>query len=255
MLPVLKTLTAKARALRLRLRLRRRRHIHDKFVIECAPLHTENATWAGEAPAQVEAALKRGAHAIGLTELAGDKAALIKQLRALATQYDYEWVQGKGDTALLVKNALKVTGGGSLHVDGSDALTWVALDFHGSKVTVFMDHWKTNHPAYLATRAAQTAGLIDAMNAASAGWGLSFFMADSNSIGKMSDPTSHPRAELNAAGYVLTYEELNTWPAHVGVTMLGHAKADTRVKAVSVTANDPLGSDHTPVTATYSIRR
>lgn len=235
-------------------KLRRHRR-HDSLVIECAPLHTERPEWAAHAPAQVEAAFKRGAHVVGFTELGPVHKALVAQLRTLATRYGYEWVQGKGDTAMAVKSALKVKDGGSLHVNGSDDLTFVEFEFHGSRVTVYMNHWLTNHPANMATRQAQTAGIIAAMDLASKGAGLSFFMADSNTIRVMSDPSSHPRAELNAAGYVLVYEELKEWPAHIGVNMIGRCKRDGRVNAARVETHDALGSDHIPVTATYRVRR
>lgn len=220
---------------------------HDTFTLESAPLHTERPAWAAQAPAQFEAALKRGAHAIGLTEVHGHVAT---ELARLASTYGYHWFHGRDDTALAV--SAKV---GEVHDASTPDYSAATFQFHGSEVTVFMFHWPTNRKAHQSAREALTAKAVEALHAASAGDRLAFYMGDSNPNGPLSNPSTYPRSALDAAGFPLVYEEVNDFPAHIGVNVIGHAKADGRVTAQKVETFPALGSDHIPAKATYSVKR
>lgn len=228
----------------------------DRLVLEAYPLHTERPEWAAQAPAQIEAAFKRGAHVIGFTELGRDHQDLIHQAEALGKRYGYKIHNGFGDALLAYKGDLpKVVTDTEKEVSRFGHVS-VAFDFHGRRVTVFGWHLSTlkNDPHHT-IRKAQIASLADAMTKASQGSDVSFFLADTNPHPGLHDPNSEPRATLAAHGIVLVYTELNDFPAGVGVTTIGRAKADASVKALSARIHPPLGSDHHPVTAVYSIAR
>lgn len=197
------------------------------------------------APAQVEAALKRGAHVIALTEVHVRTA---PQLARLASEYGYHWLHGQDDTALMVSAKVgNVTNLSTRHY------TAARFTFHGHNVTVFALHWETAIVAHKAHREALTAEVLPAMQQASAGRDIVFYMGDGNPNKPLTDPSGYPRSALDAAGFPLVYEDLNDWPAHIGVNLIGHAANDTRVEPVSVETFDPLGSDHIPAQATYRV--
>lgn len=226
----------------------------DDLLLEECPLHTETPEWAAQMPAQVEAALQRGAKVIGLTELAGSHPAYRAQVTALAAEYGYTPYFSGGDAALLYKSTLKeaVTWDVDLGGEVSAALSFF---FHGRRVTVFVTHWPVNTTTHAADRDALTAALVTEVKKASAGTGVTFFMADSNPSKPLSDPTGQPRADLDAGGMVLVGEELGSFPAGTGVTTVGRNAGDKAVKAASQVISPTLGSDHHPLTVTYKVTR
>lgn len=230
--------------------LRRRRS--DTLRLESCPLHTERPEWAAKAPAQVAAALKRGADVIALTEV---HTTLAHELARLCAQNGYGFFHGQGDVAVAYKMTLGAKASNVAVPGCPTPFVKVEFTFHGSDVTVIALHLFTVRSSHMAIRAAQTHALISEMQAASAGRRLAFFMADDNPTKVQSNPTSEPRATLNAAGLWLVNEELSDWPAGLGVTTIGRAKADTRVTATGLVLSDPLGSDHSPETATFKVRR
>lgn len=226
----------------------------DLLTIESFPLHTEEVKTALQAPAQAEAAFKRGADFVGFTEV--NTKHLDRDLAALALKYGYAWFHSNGDTALAVKSSLTILEADEfVPVAGSRGYTRVKVQFVDSEVTVIYTHWATNVGDHKAIRQAQTVALVEAMASASDAFGLAFYAADSNPDGPLSDPTTEPRASLDAAGFPLVNEALGVWPSHLGVNTIGYAKDDVRVTPVSVETFDALGSDHIPELATFSIRR
>lgn len=223
----------------------------DTLRLEMVPLHTEKPQFAAHAAAQVKAACERGAHVIGFTEL---HPPLTAELGKIAESHGYRWVTSGRDTGLAVKNHLSQFTSDEVVIEGR-ARTEVSFDFHGSKVTVFGCHWDTNEPKHSASRAAYTSALILAMRSASAGKNLAFFMGDCNPTIPQRFNTSEPRKTLEAGGLLTVYTELGLFPNHIGATVIGRSKGDTRVKAVRVTTYPPLGSDHLPAGASFSIRR
>lgn len=219
--------------------------------LESVPLHTETAASAAQAPAQVRAALKRGAHVLAFTEVGR---ALSAELAPIAAAHGYDWVHGSSDTALAVKSRLHATHK-EVEVIRSRTLLSVTFEFNGHQTTVYAMHWGTNgHSDSVQVREAQNKALIDALDSDSAGGGISFFMGDSNPTRVLRDPAGSPRAALNAAGIVLIYQEARSWPPHIGVNMIGRPEKDGRVRGVRVFTHAPLGSDHYPVTAVYRVR-
>lgn len=231
---------------------RHRRPRTDTLRLESCPLHTEKPVWAAKAPAQVLAALKRGADVIAFTEVHSH---LAHTLARLCAQNGYGFFHSQGDVAVAWKMTLGATAVNVHVADCPTEFVKVEFTFHGSDVTVVAFHLFTAHPSHMAIRAAQTRALIAEVQAAAAGRRLAFFMADDNPIRPQSDPASEPRRTLNAAGLVLVNEELNDWPAGLGVTTIGRAKEDTRVSAKSATLHPSLGSDHQPELAEYAVRR
>ena len=218
----------------------------NTLILESAPLHTEKPVWAKDAPKQIEAALKRGAHVIALTEL---HTPVTGQARDLAEKHGYVLI-GVHDTGLLVKGDLHITAHGQTKVAGRFR-THVAFDFNGETVTVFGMHWATNKPIHQKDRQAQTDSLIAAMKAASAD-GFAFVLGDSNPTAPLSNKSGEPRHSLNAAGVVLAYQQVHSFPRGIGVSVIACQK-NPHVKATKVSVGDALGSDHRPVTATYSV--
>jgi hypothetical protein len=222
-----------------------------ELVLESAPLHTEHPNWAAHAPEQIRAACQRGAHVIGLTETRGPVVAECKQI---AESFGYQWFQAPLDAhrnvTLLVKKGLHVLGHTAVAVFNNYRVG-VTFEFHGSKVTVYQMHWESTDKGHQV----QTDSLVEAMTLTSKGSGLSFYMGDSNPHPRpQSRPDSQPNARLKAAGCPVIYEELGHYPPNIGVNVIGRNLKDTRVKPVKVETHDPLGSDHVPATATYSIR-
>lgn len=226
---------------------------HAVLRLECCALHTESPVHAAHAPAQVEAACKRGAHVIGLTEV-NPHARFVPDIAAVAARYGYNFVHGGGDTAELVQARLKL-----LHtepwgrVSGERGYTSATFRFHGHETTVFCHHFGTNVPAHHAVRAAEVKTLVEQVQAAAFGRHLAFYMGDVNPDRPLKDPEGFPRADLDHAGLPLIYEELNTWPEHIGVTALGHARKDHLVEALAVDVFDALDSDHRPVLGQWKV--
>lgn len=219
--------------------------------LESAPLHTEAPKWAAHAPEQAAAVYQRGSHVVGFTEITK---AVAPELTSLAEHYGYTFIHGEGDTALAIQSHLKVIKAEPfVHVAGLRGYSSVRFTFYRNDVTVFNQHWGTDHPSHQATRQAQTKALIAAMRKASRGARLAFYMGDANPNKPLSHPDGFPRAELDAAGMPLVYEDLDKWPAHIGVNVMGHARKDTRVQVVHIDQHYPLGSDHYPVRALYAI--
>lgn len=232
----------------------RHRRTTDNLVIESCPLHTERKDWAAMAPAQVDAACKRGADVIALTEVHDT---ISDGLARVAAKNGYAFFHDKAcDAALLWKMTLdNVKPSLVLAAVGQRPMVKIEFDFHGSQVTVFGLHWPTFHAGNMAARAALTNFLITQMQAASAGKRLAFFMADSNPDKSLALPDAEPRATLAKAGMILATTELDYFPAGLGVTTVGSNVRDTRVKAVKAVLSDALGSDHHPLTVTYGIKR
>lgn len=233
-----------------------KRHLRrrvDHVRVESCPLHTERPEWALKAPAQVEAACKRGAHVIGLTEV---HTHLAEVLGKVAADNGYLLIHDKGDTALLVKHGLANLNYGSLPVEGTTTFySFVSFDFHGRRATVYAFHWLTLGSDHTADRQAQTEAAVAAMNSASKGPNISFLVADANPSKPLHFADGEPQHGLTAAGMLLVWDELETYPTGVGVTTIVRNSADTSVKAESVTLSDPLGSDHAPGTAVYAVKR
>lgn len=246
-------MTFKDLAARVRRHVRRhRKPIFDTLTLESCPLHTEKPEWAAKAPAQVDAACKRGADVIAFTEV---HTALAHELARVCAQNGYAFFHDKSDAAVAWKANLDGKASNVAVADSPAVMTRLDLWWNGSHIVVFALHWYTAHPTHMAIRAAQTRALIEEMGKASAGSALAFYMADSNPIKPVSDPASEPRHSLDAAGLPEVWVELNEFPAGVGVTTIGRNVKDTRVHAVSAVLHDALGSDHRPGTATYSVRR
>lgn len=222
-----------------------------ELVLESAPLHTERPDWAAHAPAQVEAACKRGAHVIGLTETRGP---VMAECWKIAESFGYQVFQAPLDAhrnvTLLVKKGLHVLSHDAVAVFNNYRVS-VTFEFHGGKVTVYQMHWESTDKGHQV----QTDALVEAMTLTSKGSGVSFYMGDSNPHPRpQSRPDSQPNARLKAAGCPVIYEELGDYPKNIGVNVIGRNLKDTRVKPVKVETHDSLGSDHIPATATYSIR-
>lgn len=233
---------------------RARRHLHrrsDTLRLDSCPLHTERPEWAAHAPAQVEAACKRGAHFIGLTETRG---ATMAECWRIAKAHGYQVFQAHMDAArnvtLLVRGDLKV-------LDHTDETVFnnhrvgVTVDWHGHPLTVFEMHWESTDKGHQV----QSEALIAAMQKASQGKGLSFYMGDSNPRPEQGHPGSQPDTILSQAGMPVIFEELGHFPPGIGVNVIGRNKADGRVKAILADTFPALGSDHIPCVATYKVRR
>lgn len=223
----------------------------DTLVLESFPLHTEKPEWAAHAPAQVTAACRRGAHVIGLTEFRQK----VPEMTAVAHQHGYTVYGSHKDAhrqvAILTKRGIKVTNHDDVVVSNNHRVG-VQFDFFGSQVTVFETHWET----YDNERELKiTHSLIEAMTKASEGSGLGFYMGDTNPTKPQRVKGSEPSTTLRKAGMPSIWQELDEFPAHMGVNIIGRNKADTRVKAKSAKLFPPLGSDHYPMVATYSIKR
>ena len=227
----------------------------DRLYVESCPLHTEWSAVAAEAPAQVEAALRRNAHVIGFTELRPAQAALRQEVADLCAAYGYGFHAGQDDSTIAYRHSLNdVTTG---EIDGGSPrqfIEYVQFWFHGRRCRVHALHWPTDTRAHALVRARLTRSLISAMNAASAG-GVGFFVADDNPSLPQRNPDSRPRKTLADAGMPLVWAELDYWPSGVGVTTIGRNLDDRVVSALDAYLSDPLGSDHHPGTAAYGIVR
>lgn len=224
-------------------------------------LHTESAEWALGAPAQIEAALGRGALAVGFTEvsersLGSDTDAFtLHAFYRMCAEHDYTLYHGGGDTALAWDNHFALIDKGEVPTTKNHALRWVTLDYHGERVTVVEQHWLTRHAGDNdAKRAEQSRIVSEVVKAHGTKRDVAFWMGDTNSsFQNVKDST---RVALNAAGLVSAYEALDTYPKTLGratCDVIGHYAEDKRVKAVRVETYDALGSDHVPVSAFYSI--
>lgn len=233
---------------------RARRHLHrrsDILRLDSCPLHTERPEWAAHAPAQVEAACKRGADFIGLTETRG---ATMAECRRIAEAHGYQWFQAKMGSArnvtLLVKKGHRV-------LDHTDEVVFnnhrvgVTVEWHGRRVTVYVMHWESTDKGHQV----QSEALISAMQTTSRGTGLSFYMGDSNPRPAQGKPGSQPNTIMSEAGMPVIYEELGHYPPGIGVNVIGRNKADTRVKALLADTFPALGSDHIPCVARYKVWR
>ena len=219
------------------------------LVLESCPLHTEEPRFAVHAPAQLTAACKRGAHVIALTEVHKDTLA---KLTAVAEAHGYHLFHQQGDTALVYKRSLNSVHPSSHLMGGTRFYSQLEFALDGNAVTVFGCHWDTNTAAHKDERATQTRTLIKAMETASAGRHVAFYLADSNPSASLRVGGS-PQKQLRAAGLPLIYDEVG-WPkTPVGVTTIGRNKKDLRVKGLHAVVHARLGSDHNPVTATYRI--
>lgn len=231
-------------------------HPRDDLKIESCPLHTERPEFAARAPEQAKAALKRGAAAIGFTELGPTKAALRAEIATLCHEHGYVLLETASDATLAYRADLVDAKTGVRQVDAHRARNHVSFTFHGRTVTVFADHWETlTRDPHGTIRDEQTHTMVDDMDAASAGSGVSFFVADANPSRPQRDPSGEPHKTLEAHGIVTVWTELGTFPKGVGVTMIGRNKHDTSVRAESVKLFPALGSDHQPAVAVYSIAR
>ena len=224
----------------------------DQLVMESFPLHTERPEWAKHAPAQVEAACERGADVLGFTETRGPEMAECKRI---AEAHGYHWFQAKMDAnrnvTLCVKKHFKVHHHEDVVVFNNHRVS-VTFDFFGSMVTVFQMHWESTDEGHRI----QSLSLIEAMRKASAGSGLSFYMGDSNPHPRpQSRPDSEPNRIMRKAGMPVVYETLKHYPRNIGVNVVGHNKADGRVKPKHATAHPALGSDHIPVTVAFGVKR
>ena len=238
---------------------RKHKHTHhgshspkaDTLVLESCPLHTERTIWAVHAPAQVDAACKRGADVIGFTEV---QTHLVPELSSVAAKNGYAFYHWGGDVAVAYKMTLNATTSHTAIGGLSNPLVHVVFDFHGSTVEVIALHWLTHHANHVAGRAAQTSALIDAMDAAYSKGRHGFYLADSNPSKAQSDPLSEPRRQLDAAGLPLAAEVCG-FPAGLGVTTVGYDRFDTTIKPVRLVLGDALGSDHQPATVTFRVQR
>lgn len=216
-------------------------------------LHTETPAWAKGAPAQIEASLQRGALAVGYTE-AGAHALDVPAFHALCAQYDYALYQGHGDTAIAWDTHFALVDKGEVTTAPNHALRWITLDYHGERVTVVEQHWMTRHTGNEPKRETQSRFISEVVKSHAARSDLCFWMGDTNSaFQKKDDPT---RVALKGAGLVSSCEAVGTYPHTLGgatCDVIGHYARDTRVKCLAVETYDPLGSDHVPVSAFYSI--
>ena len=214
--------------------------------LESAPLHTEKPKWAAHAPAQVEAACKRGADVIALTEL---RPSVTPKVREVGKKHGYT-LYGLHDTGLLVKDSLKVHSHGQVAVAGRRR-THVTFEFGDSTVTVFGMHWATDKPAHAKDRAEQTVSLVNAAHKAQKAGDFVFVIGDSNPTAPLAHKDGQPRADLNTGGFVLAYEQTK-FPRGIGVSVIASYK-DPNVKATSVHVHAALGSDHKPVDVHYEL--
>jgi hypothetical protein len=222
-------------------------------VHQCS-LHAEGPP--GEVPAQVMAAVKRGAFAIGFTELS--KQVDIAAVYRLCAEHGYMLYKGTNDTAIAWDIHAALIGKGEVPTGGSRSLVWVTLDYHGEQITVVEQHWVTgtydkSHPGE--TRAKQSQAMIDAVTTHAEGHDLAFWMGDTNA--NFANAKDTIRVALDKAGLVSAYEERNKYLPTLGKNtcdVVGHFAPDTRVHCLDVQKYPGLKSDHAPVSAFYTVR-
>lgn len=225
----------------------------DDLFIEEFPLHTEDPKHAAQAPAQIAAACRRGAHMIGLTETR--KQPVLTEMKATAKRLGYDWLTAPYDrhrnVAILVRKALDVIHHDAVVVNNNYVVS-VTIDFHGSKVTMHQSHIeRTDNEA----DQVQAQAMVAAVRASSKGSGLSVYGFDGNPSKPQRDPASEPNKTLREARMPSVFETLGRWPAGLGVTSLGHNLADTRLEVVKAELHDAMGSDHRPLFAHFTVRR
>jgi hypothetical protein len=197
-------------------------------VHQCS-LHAEGPP--GDVPAQVMAAVKRGAFAIGFTELS--KQVDIAAVYRLCAEHGYMLYKGTNDTAIAWDIHAALIGKGEVPTGASRSLVWVTLDYHGEQITVVEQHWVTgtydkSHPGE--TRAKQSQAMIDAVTTHAEGHDLAFWMGDTNA--NFANAKDTIRVALDKAGLVSAYEERNKYLPTLGKNtcdVVGHFAPDTRV--------------------------
>lgn len=225
---------------------------YNVLTVGSCPLHTEKPEWAAHAPAQVLAACKRRSHVIGLTETRGP---IVAEVKKIAQAQGYDWYGSPLDShrnvTLLVKRSLRVVSH-EAKVVNNNYRVGVTFEFFGSEVTAFVHHWETTDNA---GQRVQTHSLIEAMTEASKGSGLGVYMGDTNPTKPQHMKGSEPSATLKQAGMPSVWQELNEFPPNLGVNIIGHNLADTRIKTLSARLYPALGSDHYPAVARLRVRR
>lgn len=206
---------------------------------------------ASRVPGQVKAALDRGSLAIGFTELASDvDMAAVYQLCA---EHDYTLFKGSHDTAIAWDRHAALVDKGEVSTGASRSLVWVTLDYRGERITFVEQHWVTStyDKAHAGeTRAKQSQVMIDTAKAHAVGQSIVFWAGDIN--GNNSNPKDPVKTALAKAGLVshTTGKTLSGRTCDV----VGNFLEDTRVEHVSGKVWPKTGSDHSPVTADYTIR-
>jgi hypothetical protein len=172
----------------------------------------------------------------------------------IAREHGYQVFQAHMDPArnvsLLVRGDLKVLS----HTDETvfnNHRVGVTAEWKGNRITVFQMHWESTEKGHRV----QSEALIAAMQEASKGRGLSFYMGDSNPRPRQGVKDSQPDTIMSEAGMPVIFEELGHFPPGIGVNVIGRNKADGRVKAILADTFPALGSDHVPCVATYKVRR
>lgn len=228
----------------------------DNIKLEACPLHTEKPEWEAHAPAQIKAALRRGADVISFTELGPAHKATRAAAETLCKSHGYIFYGGASDSAIAYKKTLEGAKTGTVHIDGHRSRNHVSFTFFGRTVTVYADHWETTRAdPDNSTRNKQSKTMVEDMNKASVGSNISFCMADSNPTKPLREPSGEPQKTLRMGGILMVWDELDHFPKGVGVTLIARNTDDTAVRAESAVLHDALGSDHQPATAVYSVKR
>jgi endonuclease/exonuclease/phosphatase family metal-dependent hydrolase len=222
-----------------------------KLQVHQCSLHAEGDP--AEVPAQVKAALGRGALAVGFTELS--HGADIDAVYRLCGEHDYVLYKGANDTAIAWDSHAALVGKGETATGASRSLVWVTLDYQGERVTFVEQHWVTGgYDRTGATRAKQSKAMIQAVTSKAGGRDVVFWMGDTNA--NFANYRDVIRSTLGKAGLVSAFEARNDYLPTLGkhtCDVVGHYTADTRVHCTDVKTYSKLGSDHSPVSGFYTI--
>lgn len=222
--------------------------------LQQASLYAEGP--ASRVPDQVKAAIGRQSLVIGFTELASDVD--IDAVHRICAERDFTMFKGSHDTAIAWDRHAALVDKGEIATGASRSLIWVTLDYEGERITVVEQHWvtATYDKAHAGeTRQKQSQVMIDTVKAHAGGHDLAFWMGDVNA--DFGNPKDTIRLTLGKAGLVSSFEAQNSFGDTLGkrtCDVVGHCQPDTRVRAVVTKVWPKTGSDHSPVTADYSIR-
>lgn len=233
--------------------------------------------------ADLKTILERGAHAVGVTEVANRNR--FEPLREIAKQHGYRLVHpflpnGKraGEALLLnVEKGVQLVASGSIFVhsgtpgrDGHPprSIVWAACDWRGNRVTFNEAHWVTGYkdetrdPQRTVDHVKMTRAMIEQVKRTAQGRELSFFLGDINeddNAGKTNDRTS-PDWLFTEAGLQTIWDELGEYPGTMRrdgrtIDIIGSYVRDGRVTAHDVKRWPKLNSDHFQVSAWYDVER
>lgn len=244
-------------------------------------LHLQQASMQGQDPdkqikSDLTAVLNRGADVVGITEIASTQRAMIQAVCSGLGYWPCLPPSGsRGETGVLVRlrEGVKVLASGSEKIsDGKPGpassggyaprfITWVLLDWHGERVTVFEGHWVTGFdrsPTRAELHEQMTRAMAAAVDKAGKGAAVSFFMGDTN-IDERTDQgknPSKPHAIFAEEGLLTCWDELGKYPPTHGkrtIDVIGSRDGDQRVSCTDARIWPKLHSDHRQVSAYYDI--